>query len=185
MNETEHLLTVLSEECAEVAQRACKAARFGLSEIQPGQSEDNKRRLERELADLMATADLLGLTVRDEDKAAKLEKLKTFMDYARQVGTLDNQNALVLQVRDLHNALAEMIPLAEGASGITAEVEVAIHKAKALIEKRVEPVPNDGVCLTCKAKIADTFDARKVAWCERCEERYCVTCYPLHDCLGR
>jgi NTP pyrophosphatase (non-canonical NTP hydrolase) len=88
MNELEHLLTVLTEECAEVAQRACKAARFGMTEIQPGQAEDNKRRLERELADLMATAELLGLIIRDEDKAAKIEKLKKFMNYSREIGTL-------------------------------------------------------------------------------------------------
>lgn len=92
MNEQEHLLTVLSEECAEVAQRACKAARFGLSEIQPGQHEDNKRRIERELADLMATADLLGLKVRDEDKAAKTEKLKKYMGYSREMGTLSHDS---------------------------------------------------------------------------------------------
>lgn len=91
MNEQEHLLTVLTEECAEVAQRACKAARFGLTEVQPGQTEDNKRRIERELADLMATADLLGLSIRDEDKAAKVEKLKKYMVYAREVGTLDSK----------------------------------------------------------------------------------------------
>jgi DNA-directed RNA polymerase subunit M/transcription elongation factor TFIIS len=91
MNETEHLLTVLTEECAEVGQRACKALRFGLSEIQPGQPEDNKRRLERELADLMATAELLGLTVRGEDKAAKREKLKKYMDYSREIGTLEKK----------------------------------------------------------------------------------------------
>lgn len=89
MNETEHLLTVLTEECCEVAERACKAARFGLAEIQPGQPEDNKRRIEKELADLVATAELLGFTIRDEDKAAKREKLKKFMDYARSIGTLE------------------------------------------------------------------------------------------------
>jgi len=88
MNEFEHLLTVLTEECAEVAQRACKVARFGLTEIQPGQGDNNKRRLERELADLLATAELLGLTIRDEDKAAKIEKLKKFMNYSREIGTL-------------------------------------------------------------------------------------------------
>lgn len=92
MNEQEHLLTVLSEECAEVAQRVCKAARFGLSEIQPGQHEDNKRRIERELADLMAVADLLGLRVRDEDKAAKIEKLKKYMGYSREIGTLEDRS---------------------------------------------------------------------------------------------
>ncbi len=88
MNKIEHLLTVVSEESAEVGQRACKAIRFGLSEIQPGQQEDNKRRLERELADLMATAELLGLQIKDEDKAAKREKLMKYMDYSRIAGTL-------------------------------------------------------------------------------------------------
>lgn len=88
MNKIEHLLVVLGEECAEVAQRASKAIRFGLYEVQPGQAEDNKRRIERELADLMATAELLGLQVRDEDKDAKREKLRKFMDYASERGTL-------------------------------------------------------------------------------------------------
>lgn len=89
MNDTEHLLIVLGEECAEVAQRASKALRFGLSEVQPGQPDSNIRRLERELAELVAVADLLGLHVRDEDKVAKIEKLKKFMDYARELGTLE------------------------------------------------------------------------------------------------
>lgn len=88
MNETEHLLTILSEECAEVAQRACKAARFGMCEVQPGQHEDNQMRLERELADLMAVADVLGLVVRNEDKEAKREKLVKYMAYAMGIGTL-------------------------------------------------------------------------------------------------
>jgi hypothetical protein len=35
MNPTEHLLSCLAEECAEVAQRASKSLRFGLSEVQP------------------------------------------------------------------------------------------------------------------------------------------------------
>lgn len=89
MNEQEHLLTVVSEECAEVSQRACKAIRFGLYEVQPGQSEDNKRRLEREYAELIAVGELLGLRVREEDKAAKREKLKKYMDYSREIGTLE------------------------------------------------------------------------------------------------
>lgn len=88
MNETEHLLTVLAEEGAEVSQVACKAIRFGLSDFKPGQGDDNRRMLERELADLMAVADLLGLKVRDEDKAAKVEKLKKYMGYSRELGTL-------------------------------------------------------------------------------------------------
>lgn len=89
MNETEHLLTVFSEECGEAAQRACKAIRFGMAEIQPGQPEHNRRRLEREYAEVVAMAELLGLRAREEDKAAKVEKVKRFMDYSRQLGTLE------------------------------------------------------------------------------------------------
>lgn len=46
------LLTILVEECAEVAQRATKAMRFGLDETQKGQPFDNSVRLGNELGDL-------------------------------------------------------------------------------------------------------------------------------------
>lgn len=105
MNECEHLLTVLIEECAEVAERACKALRFGLAETQPGQPDDNRRRLERELADLVATAELLTFTIREEDKAAKVMKLKKYMQYSRELGTLQapagSADRLNLEVREL------------------------------------------------------------------------------------
>jgi hypothetical protein len=35
INETDHLLACLAEECAEVSQRVMKALRFGINEIQP------------------------------------------------------------------------------------------------------------------------------------------------------
>src|SRR6185295_19839943 len=92
MTHTEHLLTVLAEECAEVAQRASKAVRFGLTEIQPGQGDDNRRRIEKELADLVATAELPGLRIRDEDKLAKKDRLAQYMTYSQKVGTLDSRN---------------------------------------------------------------------------------------------
>lgn len=88
MTKKEYLLTVLIEECAEVAQRACKALRFGLDEVQPGQSDNNLRRLERELADLMAVSDELGLMILIKDKAEKLEKLNKYMDYSRELGII-------------------------------------------------------------------------------------------------
>lgn len=111
MNETEHLLTVLVEECAEVAQVACKAIRFGLSDCKPGQSETNRRMLEREMADLTATADLLGLHIRDEDKAVKLVRLQKFMAYAREVGTLDAPDRLAEQNQKYQKALKEIYEL--------------------------------------------------------------------------
>lgn len=91
MNETQYLLVVLAEEAAEIVQRATKALRFGIHEVQPGQDEDNLRRLEREVADLEATAQRLRLTIRDEDKAAKLEKLDRYMAYSREIGLLDKE----------------------------------------------------------------------------------------------
>ena len=86
--ENEHLLTILIEKCAKVAQRTSKAARFGLKEIQPGQREDNTRRLERELSAVMAIAGALGLEIRKEDMLAKQKKLEKFMAYSREVGAL-------------------------------------------------------------------------------------------------
>lgn len=91
MNETEHLLVVLTEECTEVAERACKAARFGMTEVEPGQPDDNRRRIQKELGDLFATAELLGFTILEEDKAAKILKLKKYMDYSRSLGTIENR----------------------------------------------------------------------------------------------
>jgi len=94
MNDIEHLLTVLAEEGCEVAERACKAMRFGMNEIEPGQPDDNRRRIQKELADVVATAELLGFTILEEDKAAKREKLKKFMEYARSLGTLEKPSEL-------------------------------------------------------------------------------------------
>lgn len=88
MNKTEYLLTILSEESAEVAHAACKAIRFGLADVKPGQQENNIRRLESELADLLAVAEMLGLRIHEVDKDAKIAKVKKFMEYSRKVGTL-------------------------------------------------------------------------------------------------
>ena len=89
MNELEYLLTTLGEEGCEVGQRTSKAIRFGMNEVQPGQEEDNKRRIEREIADLIGVAKMLGLEIRDADVMAKIEKVKKFMEYSRQIGTLE------------------------------------------------------------------------------------------------
>ena len=88
MNETEYLLTCLSEECAEIAKQASKGIRFGLGDFEPGQSETNTRRIERELADLLAVAERLGFHIRHEDKSAKHDKLIKYMGISRQLGTL-------------------------------------------------------------------------------------------------
>ena len=94
MTKTEHLLLCVMEECAEVSQRASKALRFGLEEIQPGQQLTNAQRLVLEYADLYAVFEMLGdeyphlprvLTV---DVEAKKAKVKQFLHYSEQCGTL-------------------------------------------------------------------------------------------------
>jgi hypothetical protein len=59
MNRLDHILWNVAEECAEVAQRASKAARFGLEERQEGQEFNNAERLMHEFADLEAAMDML------------------------------------------------------------------------------------------------------------------------------
>ena len=92
MNRTEHLLVKLAEECAEVAQRATKALRFGLLEVQPGQPLNNAERLVGELTDLYAVIDLLAKegaisaeTLDLEPKRARIEK---YLAYSASLGTL-------------------------------------------------------------------------------------------------
>jgi hypothetical protein len=91
---TEHLLVILMEECAEVQQRASKALRFGLSEVQPGQTKTNAERLAGELADLQAAEIMLfrdGLVgaMSGERISAKREQVERFLRYSAECGTLE------------------------------------------------------------------------------------------------
>ncbi|WOF75136.1 hypothetical protein QMT40_002799 [Parvibaculaceae bacterium PLY_AMNH_Bact1] len=56
----EYLLTCLSEEAAEVIQRASKAIRFGLDSTEPAQTHTNRERLCGELTDLLAIVAMLN-----------------------------------------------------------------------------------------------------------------------------
>lgn len=79
------LLTILIEECAEVQQRATKALRFGLDEIQPGQMFTNKFRLGGEVGDLIEVIDLcaragiLRETSIELGRAHKRQQLAKYM----------------------------------------------------------------------------------------------------------
>ncbi len=97
MTRQEHLLTILSEECAEVAQRVSKALRFGLKEVEPGQKYTNAARISQELFDLRAVAEMLEKcgaleSVRYSTVLRLVEKKKAkvpkYLAYSSQCGTL-------------------------------------------------------------------------------------------------
>lgn len=101
MNRTEHLLSILAEECAEVAQRCSKAARFGLAEVQPGQALTNMDRILREWADATAGMEMLMEAAQIAEPAgwrdlvlAKKAKVEQFLAYSAQCGTLSSHGAV-------------------------------------------------------------------------------------------
>lgn len=97
MNRKEHLITILGEEGVEVSQRCSKAVRFGLTEVQPGQSLDNAERIRGEYIDLLAVMEMLVeeghvLPVHYTDRPAidaKKAKIEKFLVYSREQGTLE------------------------------------------------------------------------------------------------
>jgi hypothetical protein len=93
VNRTEHLLTILAEECAEVAQQASKALRFGLDDGAPGQELTNAQRIAGELDDLRAVAAMCqdeGLIPSPDGHrfAEKVAKVEHYLCYSSKRGTL-------------------------------------------------------------------------------------------------
>lgn len=88
MTKDQHLLNILAEECNEVGQRAIKAVRFGLDEIQPGQTLTNRERIELELGDLMGLADMLGLTPNEDSRKVKPHRVERYMKLSLEFGQL-------------------------------------------------------------------------------------------------
>lgn len=97
MNRKEHLLAIASEECDETSQRCLKAARFGIDEIQQGQSMTNAERIIYEYSHLVAMIELL----RDEgyihfgadfhyNVEEKKRKVEQWLLYSREQGTLSD-----------------------------------------------------------------------------------------------
>ena len=95
MTRNEMLLTILTEECAEVTQRITKALRFGMDECEPEQGLTNKERLVDEINDLYAVVLMLrGQGVIPEHwystqkEKLKREKVEKYLNYSQQCGTL-------------------------------------------------------------------------------------------------
>ncbi|VTT98915.1 Uncharacterized protein OS=Acidovorax sp. KKS102 GN=C380_18230 PE=4 SV=1 [Gemmataceae bacterium] len=102
MTRTEHLLTILAEESAEVAQRVSKALRFGLAEIEPGQEKTNAQRIMDEVNDFIAVYQMLAgplvsptcplfrgdpLVFMSQIRV-KQEKVEKYLRYSAECGTL-------------------------------------------------------------------------------------------------
>lgn len=93
MNTNEHLLTVLAEECGEVAHEVHKALRFGLADHSPHDATQtpNSERIAMELGDLLAVVGMAveaGLIKQPVINGQKREKVDRFMTYARNTGAL-------------------------------------------------------------------------------------------------
>lgn len=108
MNDLEHKLTCLAEECTEVAicaneiamsanlvaQRVSKALRFGLEDVQAEQVFTNGQRLISELNDLMGAVELLiekGVIEWQVDRKAieaKKDRIRKYLAYSKERGTL-------------------------------------------------------------------------------------------------
>jgi NTP pyrophosphatase (non-canonical NTP hydrolase) len=95
VNKTEHLLSCLIEECAEVQKAAAKALRFGLNSINPGTNFSNEQEVIKEFAEVVAVMELLedegifksmGSIQTIESKKARVLH---FMQYAIKEGILD------------------------------------------------------------------------------------------------
>ena len=94
MTKTEYLLWVVAEECAEVAQRASKCARFGVEETEPGKLRNNAARLMDEWADLIGVMTMLrahlGLPAVDSEMVlAKVRRVEQYAEYSRELGILE------------------------------------------------------------------------------------------------
>lgn len=97
MNRQEHLLVILAEEAAEIAQQVSKILRFGIDE-QRDFPTSNRERLQGEFNDLLAVVEVLkddhGIDLhRDPDLIAKKKaKVVKYMVYAEvECGTLDDE----------------------------------------------------------------------------------------------
>lgn len=106
MNRKEQLLVILMEECGEITEilnrvnkRTSKALRFGLDEIQDGETETNAERIVSELNDLYGVVELLTeegylpQLSRDEIEAKK-KRIEKYFEISKEHGTLDDEEEI-------------------------------------------------------------------------------------------
>lgn len=94
MTREEHLLVILTEECAEVIKETSKALRFGLDDHKPGQYKTNRERITAELNDLFAVIAMLvdDETFKSKELAeiefmeAKRRKVEYYLKYSKYIG---------------------------------------------------------------------------------------------------
>lgn len=98
MTRAEYLLTCLGEEGNEIAQRVCKAIRFGILEVEPGHELTNMQRLKGEYADMLAVMEILqeeAIVSRwaagelSDLIRAKREKIEHYLAYSRSLGIVE------------------------------------------------------------------------------------------------
>lgn len=96
MKRLEMLLTILMEECNELAIDTSKAIRFGLDE-QRDLPTSNRERMNKEYNDLIAVVDMINAEVGDvfrcntEAMRKKQEKVEKYMKYSQECGTLETE----------------------------------------------------------------------------------------------
>jgi NTP pyrophosphatase (non-canonical NTP hydrolase) len=108
VNRKEHLLTILIEECQELAKDAAKALRFGTldrktmdpTKVNTDPDEPtNADRMEKEFNDIVAIVYMLRDEYPDEfnmqesalDQLEKKRKVEKYLEYSAMVGTLDQE----------------------------------------------------------------------------------------------
>jgi len=100
MNREEHLLTVLSEECAEVIKEVTKSLRFGLNDHKPGNPTSNAQRITNELGDLLGIMEMLidENIIKPPEKSSaenKKSKVEKYLKYSAHIGKLDKMQMKV------------------------------------------------------------------------------------------
>lgn len=113
MTRLDHLLTILAEECAETAQRATKALRFGITEHRPGRQYSNAEGLLYEYSHIVCAISMLhreGVLPEVDIHAmaeAKRLQVEEYLRYSAEVGRLDAPSSP--QPKDLINDILHRI----------------------------------------------------------------------------